>query len=264
MSITAVNVASNTKNSNETCILFHNGRKICLTENVALTNQYRQFIITSTANYTSGVEDSGLDTGVIETANTKYAIYAVISQINSNNFVLVGSSISFIPPNIPSLNGRYKEGSWVYLGTVWNGDEGTASLNLVDFVQDGSVFSFRANAGGTSFGGQTRGPILADSASATSISYTYASGMGSTQIPPNINQAWVTCGAEDPGAAREFTFTISGNTVKRDTPNAGRRAGQGFGSLVEGATCASATTAVGITLILNGYVDGALALGSNP
>lgn len=141
-SITTVDVEPNTGTSNQTKIIFPDGNVRTVTEDTSSTNKYRRFDITATAQFTSGTEDSGLRSGISETTNTWYAIYAVKSLIDSTKFVLVGDTTLPTSSNVSTLDGRYGSNSWVYLGTIRNGDNVSATGDIIKFKHVGNACFF--------------------------------------------------------------------------------------------------------------------------
>lgn len=205
-SATAVNVENNTGTSNQTTIVFPDGTIRSVTEDVSSTHKYRQFLITATAEFITGTEDSGLYSGLSETTNTWYAIYAVKSQINTANFVLVGTTTLPLQANFATLNTNLGTNSWVYLGMIRNGDNSGATGDILSFVQSGNETAFRNACTGND--GTLFGTRLATTAGATSVTYTYAAGTGATDIPNHIS-----IGAVGVSNGTAFAFKNAANTV---------------------------------------------------
>lgn len=185
ISTNAVAISSNTGTTNESCILFPDGGYRCVTENNSTADQYRLWQATATANFTSGTEDSGLRSTYIRTANTRYLLYAVKSSINSANYVIVGDTITPVVANYSTLNTAYGTNGWVYLGCVFNGDQGSSTNTILKFVKSGAHVEFFNATSGANVAND-RGVRLATTASATTLTYTYAAGTASGQIPNNI------------------------------------------------------------------------------
>jgi hypothetical protein len=72
----------------------------------------------------------------------------------------------------------------VYLGLIRNGDNASATGNILAFDQSANTTVFKNAVAGNQAAGA--GIRLATSAGATSITYSYAAGTGTTQIPANI------------------------------------------------------------------------------
>ncbi len=185
-SATAVNVEANTGTANQTKIVFPDGTVRSVTEDVSSTHKYRQFLITATAEFTSGTEDSGLYTGVVEANNTWYAVYAVKSAINSSNFVLVGTTTLPLIANFATLNTNFGTNGWVYLGLIKNGDNNDTASSILAFVQSGPEYVF-VNPN-TDMSQAVPGPtlMLATTPGTTTSTWTYSAGTGAADIPDHI------------------------------------------------------------------------------
>ncbi len=264
-SVTKVVVEENTGTSNQTKILFPDGNLRTVTEDPGVTNKYRVFDITATAEFTSGTEDSGIRSGISEANNTWYAIYAVKSLINSSNFVLAGDTTLPLRSAFSTLNSRYGTNSWVYLGMIRNGDGGTSNADILSFFQSGGTTMF-SNLGTGHNNLPVMGILLATSASATTLTYTWANGTGSAEIPDNIGHVHYSASA---GAAAT-TFSMNTQINSQNTV---------YSRLTSTATAknkvlvfAPATAGVNLTMGsgttmdigLEGFVDFVLGVGSNP
>lgn len=253
-----VNGENNTATLNQTTIVFPDGVPLSVTEDLTVTQKYRRFDITKTANFTSG-EQSGLLSSLSRAANTWYAIYAVKSQFNTANFVLVGDTTLPLQANISTLNIRYGNNSWYYLGMVRNGDNASATNVILNFQQSGGLTVFMNSAVGNQF--TAPGTILATSASATSITYSYSAGIGTTAIPDHIKDIIITAGTsstggmtvKDSGSARTYQGlgNTAGNTCLRQTMIA-----------AEGVAVSAASSK--LDLLLSGFYDTVLSGTGNP
>lgn len=187
VSVSLVDIKENTGIANQTSVRFDDGEVRTVTEDTSVTNKYRRFDITATANFTSGTEDSGLYSGLSEATNTTYAIYAVKSQIDSSKFVLVGRPLTpTSAANIATLNADFGTNSWKYIQLIRNGNNSTATGDIVSFVQSGNLTLFNAPAGSSATRGW--GTVLnsVSGGGAATLTYTYSSGFGTTDIAPNI------------------------------------------------------------------------------
>lgn len=202
-----IDIEPNTGTSNTTTVIFPDGNVRTVTENTASTDKYRRFIITATANFTSGTEDSGLRSSLSRTANTSYSLYAVKSQINAANFVLVGDTTQPTQANFATLNSAYGTNGWVYMGPVLNGDNSTATNTIVSFDQSGTRIHF-TNAlviNGVSLPG-----VLMASAAAGNFFLAVTPGFGTTvgtQVPATVTQGTLSLGL-NAGANVGFDLTI--------------------------------------------------------
>lgn len=250
VSATTVDVENNTGTEHQTNIVFPDGEVLSVTENTGSANKYRRFIITSAAEFTTGTEDSGLRSGLSEATNTWYAIYAVKSTIDATKFVLAGDTTFPTQANYSTLNTRYGANGWVLLGYIRNGDdEGTAG-DILPFDQAGNFTRFRNNT--TTY---TPGTRVA-TASATSVSYTPLSNLGSgaEQIPDTIKSLYV-CGYV--GAGDSVTIrSNSTNEIKVGIPSGG---GSACATVAVGAQIEiGASTSTTCSLYVAGFYDGAL------
>lgn len=188
----AIDLSTNTGTANQTCVLFGDGDYRCVTENTASADKYRRFIATATANFTSGTEDSGLRSTYVRTANTIYSIYAVKSQINASNYVVVGDTIAATRDNYAALNSAYQTNGWVPLGRLANGDDSGSTNQLLDFAQSGRMTRFRNVCVAGSSGRNGHGILLANATSATSLEYAYTTGTAGKVIPVGVSLFFLT------------------------------------------------------------------------
>lgn len=242
-SATAVNVENNTGTSNQTTIIFPDGDIRSVTEDVSSTHKYRQFLITATAEFTSGTEDSGLYSGLSEAANTWYAIYAVKSQIDSTKFVLVGTTTLPLQANFATLNSNLGTSSWVYLGLIRNGDGAAATGDILNFAHSGACTVFRNATSALEPG------IRLAAATDTSVAYTYSAGTGAGTIPDHIKLGIITAYAQQ-------TLTLSNTTtsaVYSIASDTGTNSSQCIAVLPDGLTNAGDSAVRRITL--SGFID---------
>lgn len=262
VSATQLDVESNTGTSNQTMIVFPDGTLRTVTEDTSLANKYRRFDITAAAEFTSGTEDSGLRSGITEAVNTWYAIYAVKSTINTSNFVLAGDTTLPLQANYATLNSRYGTNGWLYLGMICNGDNSGATGNIVRFTQCGNKTKFN-NSPTSSSALANVGIRFANTAGATSLTYTYAAGTAAAQIPDNITLAdycvsattttTIEVDAQSDGALNYFTVTST----------------SGFGCILTDVVAAHGVKincggSAASTINLAGWRDNALCAGINP
>ena len=218
ISVALIDIERNTGTANRTCITFPDEQR-CVTEDTGSTTKYRRFDITATAQFTSGTEDSGL-IGASEAVNTWYAIYAVKSLINSSNFVLVGTTVtpSSISANVATSGGNYSTlnsmfgtNSWVYIGSIPNGDNSAATGDIKNFVQAGAttLLDQAATTGNVPNGTGIR---LATTATATSLTWSFHKSTGTTSVPVSatvfIFQVASTAGANVGTLIRDSGDTI--------------------------------------------------------
>lgn len=209
ISATTIDVENNTSTANETKIIFPDGTSRSVTEDTSSTHKYRRAIITATAEFTSGTEDSGVRSGISEATNTWYAVYAVKSVIDTTKFVLAMDTTLPIRTNFSTLDSRYGSNSWVYLGLIRNGDNDAATGDILSFSQssDGLTIFTNSTTGNTSFGLQ--GLLVATTASAATLTYSPTRGTGTTDLPNNIDRTGYQTG-HSTGATNGNVFYSGG------------------------------------------------------
>lgn len=184
-----VAVENNTGTTNETLISFPK-RLIAVTEALTGGEKYRKMNLLATANgYDSthtGTAQGGLRSGLTATANTWYALYAcrVRGGTNAGNkFILVGDNILPSQGNYATLDGRYGDGEWVYLGLIRYGFGVVGSTtSIVPFVYSNKGWCyFTAGDPGIT----TSGVTLAQSATNADDTpfYTLSDSMSGAAIP---------------------------------------------------------------------------------
>ncbi len=184
VSATTVDIENNTGTANQTKVLFPDGDLRSVTEDTSSANKYRRFLITSTATFNSGTEDSGLASGVTESTDYYYMIYAVKSVVDATKFVLAGSTLPPIQANYAVLNTQFNSNGWVYLGMIRNGDGKYNQGDLVPFTHNGAFYTL----GESSTTASTPGVLIVDAQDYGSSSYTlsYSSGVSGTKFPNHI------------------------------------------------------------------------------
>lgn len=266
ISITTVDVENNTGIANQTTIVFPDGSTRSVTENTGVTSQYRRFIITETAEFTAGTENSGLRSGLAETNNTWYAIYAVKSQINAANFVLVGDTTLPLQANFGTLNTRYGTNGWLYIGMIRNGDNLLAQGDIISFVQAGPNTHF-TNSVVLSSGVTTLAVAGFQLASATgTATYTYSAGTGSIDIPNQITYMTISATNNIGGGVNPFYLANAANTVNFtalpsfDTDKVCLQVVNI--PAVGGVRAIKSSNAISVAL--SGFIDSILSAGINP
>jgi hypothetical protein len=258
-SVVLVDVENNTSTANQTCIIFPDSERRCVTEDVASQNRYRRFDITAAASFTTGTMDSGLRSGISEANNTRYAIYAVkcTAAAETANFVLAGDTTFPTQGNAATLNSRYGTSGYVFLGYVWNGNGLSGNGDIVSFVQAGPTMTFTNTATGNI--GDGAGVLVAGTAAAATLTFTYAAGSSSVQIPDTITHInW--------GVHFE---TVAGNVIAKNSGGNRMFINQNANStLFVGSYWSAATDGVALSngpasseaqdIFVRGYVDGAL------
>lgn len=270
ISVTTVDVENNTGTTNQTTIVFPDGTFRSVIEDTSSTSKYRRFIITETAEFTSGTENSGIRSGLSEATNTWYAIYVVKSQINAANFVLVGDTTLPLQTNFSTLNSRYGTNSWLYLGMIRNGDNSGATGDILAFVQESNYIQFSntvvtaAASLSTSFGLR-----LANVTGAATLTYTYSAGIGTTNIPDHLKLG-IYCGATALTTSKFVLDTPATGTNYHayDLTNGGSPVGSSdihtaFNSVLSLGLRLTGTGNSNIAIMLRGFYDPILMTGIN-
>jgi hypothetical protein len=254
VSSTAVDVENNTGTANQTTIVFPDGSIRSVTENTSSTNKYRRFLITAAAEFTSGTEDSGVRSGISEATDTWYAIYAVKSAINSANFVLAGDTTLPLQANYSTLNTRYGgANSWVYLGMIRNGDNSGATGDILTFNQQGPS-TFLSNVCTANVIAHN-GLRLASTAGATSLTYTYSAGTGTTDIPNHVSQVELYW-ANAADSTNALTIRNSANTYALwSGSGASQRAAGTLGMYIQNGLLLSSAGSIARDIALIGWND---------
>lgn len=208
ISATQVDVENNTGTANQTTIVFPDGTIRSVTENTGSTHKYRRFDITATAEFTTGTEDSGLYNGLSEGTNTWYAIYAVKSTIDAAKFVLVGTTTQPTQANYATLNSNLGTNGWVYLGMIRNGDQKSATTDIVAFIQTGGTVQFKNAVVPTGSLSMT-GIVLAGGTN--SAAYSYTTGTDNTGMPVHFRVVTYSAGTTQTSAASMYIQDSAGN-----------------------------------------------------
>jgi hypothetical protein len=270
--VSTVDIENNTGTADETKIIFPDGDSRSVVENPV--SQYRRFDITATASLTA-THDSGLRSGESEASDTWYALYAVKTTDDATKFVIVGTVTLPLQANYTTLNGYFGTDGWVYLGLIRNGAISTQATNICKFVMCGNEIKLyevqdTANIAGSR---DSYGIRIAHGASVSSLVYTYSAGTGSTSIPNNIGMCdWIGITTAvsrelqigdqniNVGSSNSVCIAVLGDTsVIGFQSYAWRNAsdlGAGIGN--------SGATAGAHSILLRGWTDKALGIGSNP
>ncbi len=129
---------------------------------------------TTVFDFANGTGDNGLDTGA-EATNTWYFLYAVP---DSPNFIL---KASLATPVEYGGDGPDGAAEFRYLGCFRNGDNNTATGDILRFVKTGAKMGFLNRSAASSI--DFMGIKLATAAAATTVNYTVALGTGATDLP---------------------------------------------------------------------------------
>ena len=230
------------------------------------TSTHIQLNLAQVASLTGTVQ-SGVRTGSVA-SNTWYAVYAVKSQANSTDFVLVADSQTFTTTAYATLNTNFGTNSWVYLGLIRYGDQVSAPTGVCSFVQSGNMTLFNNPVNAT--GGGT-GVMIATATTATSVTYTYATGMsGLGAIPINIGMAVYGIGKDHDGAGRGMRILNSAGsinyTTQVDTAEVIAAMSRVYVPAGSGILTDELNSSSGLNwnVYLSGFSDSSLGIGSNP
>lgn len=208
---------------------------------------------------TGASPQSGLRTGTVS-VNTWYAIYAV--KANSGTaFVTIADTVLPLQANFATLNSNFGSSSWVYLGLVRNGDNNGITTGILKFNQVGAMTIFYNAAGGIVFG--TVGTLLASASAAAGVTYTYAAGTGTAQIPNNIS---LGCYMFDTNlSSTVIDWTAGSARMGLLTVPASNKTGLSFWAVTgQNVSLTPAANTGNTGLYLAGFVDVALGVGFNP
>lgn len=260
-----VDIATNTGTANQTCVSFPDTTSRCVTENTASASKYRRLILTETAEYTSGTENSGIRTGYTALNDTFYWVYAVKSVIDVTKYVLEATTTPAIVSNYATLNGFYGANGWSYQGKIRYGDNSNIDNDIVPFIMHGDFMLYTNECATGSAGSTASGLLLANTAGASSLDYTFATGITGKVIPIDVTQMYVSQNV-NPGSTGTMNYYHStaaggGNTyhqrlygVTSTVATTFLPAGFNFG--------ADGPASSNYNFYLYGYIDGALGVGN--
>lgn len=256
--VSTVDIENNTPVSNETKVIFPDMDIRSVNEVTDDTDLYRRFIITETAEFTTGTENSGLRSGLSEASNTWYAIYAVKSQIDPTKFVLVGDTTYPTVANVSTLNSRYGENGWVYVGMIRNGDNDAAGSDILEFIQFNNRMRFVNSFDVVSVGDKTGVQLVA----ANPAEWQYSSGSTGTNIPEHLEIGEAAYYVEDDEGfgIRDYSETYY-HEVRRPAFSSNNWINGFFFNfaLRDGIKVNNAGV-----ISLTGYIDNVLGVGFNP
>jgi hypothetical protein len=237
------------------------------------TTSRTRFDITRNAAL-SGTAQSGLRSSLSEGANTIYALYAVKVSDSSANFVTVGDTIAPTQANFTTLNSNFGSNSWVFLGYIFNGSVATQTTDICPFVQSGALMFNRnilATANIPGSGRNKFGARYASTASAGALTTSPSAGstVGSNYPSTATHLYWtVVCatGTNQVYAGDNLVSTSAGTVVQTIASAAGVEQSSSFWlASVDGCGISNAAGATpAMSIVLQGFYDGALGVGSNP
>lgn len=259
INVTTVDIENNTSTLNQTCVQFPNEQR-CVTEDTSVTSVNRRFVITETAS-NSGTKNSGLRTGYIETANTWYALYAWKVSDNSTDFVIVGDTLAANQANYSALNTFYGLNQWIYVGRIRNGDNVSATADILSFRHSGNTTVFINAVSGN--GMDSAGLRLATTAGATSLSYNTSNGTGTTDVPAEFKNVYFAAG-HTAGGTGTCTIRDNGNSFTYYQAIGTSLCGARFLAGADSGVRIANASSIGMDIYIVGFIDNALGVGFNP
>lgn len=217
----------------------------------------------------SGSWQSGLRTGSAA-ANTWYSFYAVKTTDDSAKIVIVADTVIPTRANYATLNSNFGTNGWVYLGVLPYGDNKGATTAIPTFVMAGNtVMLTNACVAVTT---TMNGVLLIATAGATTLNYTYSAGtaLGSGQIPGHLTLGWISSSKSYDASGRGVQYTTAlGDRLfglLLDGPTSATNLFRHFGALSQGLLASDYNSSTGnaYDILLEGYVDPVLGVGSNP
>lgn len=210
----------------------------------------------------SGTWQSGIRTGTVSN-NTWYSFYAVKTTDDTAKMVIVADTVIPTQANFATLNSNFGTNGWVYIGTLPNGDNSGTAGSIPKFAMAGNKVTFYNQCVTSSR--NIRGVRLANTAGATSVTWSYASGtaLGSAQVPGHILIGDFAVSMENTG---QMSLTDSGATYNIATtyPTTGLSISYVSNSYLGEGLKNSSTASVAQGITLSGYIDGVLGPGANP
>lgn len=238
------------------------------------TSTRTTFDITRNATLVTSGARSGLRASLSEAANTIYALYAVKVSDSTTQWCTVGDTVSPTQDNYSTLVSNFGANSWVFLGYICNGAAATQTTDICDFVQAGNTTILKnvlATANVQGSGRDKHGIRMATTAGATSLTTSPTAGsVVGTNYPATASHLMWTFVINAPTASAYYgdsTVTTSGGSVLGTLASlAGveQSAGETLPATSGAGMANASASSVAQTIILRGWVDGALGVGANP
>lgn len=214
----------------------------------------------------SGSAQSGLRTGS-QSANTWYSFYAVKVSDSTTNFVTVADTVLPLQANFATLNSNFGTNSWVFLGTLPNGDKNAATNVILSFTMLGNCVMLRNTNNGNAQ--QCSGILVGtQSIAGATLTVSYAAGtnIGTPQFPNQFGLSYMTVAHNN--AAQDITSVLDGaGNIRRavlQSPTTG--ANFAFPVTIPLLDGIQVTGNAGNKrdIFLSAYWDGVLGIGANP
>lgn len=202
-SSTSVSVQNNSATSDETIIYFPTFVASIEEENPSkfrkadITNEARGYQTSS-----SGTARGGRRDGLSLTTNSWYAVYAAKVRSGTDydettaKFVLVFDSTLPTSANESTLDSRYGEGCWNYMGLVRYGFGATGSSSAIPkFIQSNKGWTYFYEKSSSGYGGVNL--AYSTSSSSNDPLYTFDDGTSGNVIPEIVGAVQIMVGRED-------------------------------------------------------------------
>ena len=174
---------NNRSDGTDADLLFPDGTQVLDFINDPLESDiFNTFLTASWTTFRTG----GIRPGLSKTPNTWYAIYAVRATLGGA--VMVGDDTLPLQANVATLNTRYGQNRWIYLGMIRHGDNGDVPEEILKFVQvrnETHFLNVQTQAGFPN----AAGIKLVSSFSTIDLDWDYSPGVGSIDIPDHIKIA---------------------------------------------------------------------------
>lgn len=208
----------------------------------------------------SGSWQSGVRTGTV-TANNWYSFYAVKTTDDTAKFVTVADTVIPTQANYATLNSNFGTSSWVYLGTLPYGDNSAATTAIPKFVHVGNRIVFY-NISSTNM----QGVRLTNTAGATSLTWTYASGttLSSAQVPGHLVSGIYSIKQGTNGVSASVQDSAAGFSFISATWGSGNHTFFTPEEYLAMGAKVTPSSSMAIDINLTVYTDGVLGVGANP
>lgn len=208
----------------------------------------------------SGSAKAGMWTGS-PANNGLLAVYAAKLTDFTTNYVLVADTMAPVASNLTALNGEYGANGWVYLGILTM----DANSAILQFIQNGSLTVLDNSA--TSQGKSVIGKNLANTGSAATLTWSYATGTAGAVVFPNMSIGLIGM-MSIPGAQGDFKFSSGASGTLWELNEASNalsviNTGPFPIRMSSGVSCAGAASSA-FSIQLEGWYDNALTPVSTP
>lgn len=265
---THLDVEKNIGAANATTVVFPDGETRTVAEDTTTGSpKYRRLSFSTLANFTSGTEASGyFSASYLSAGFLVWSIYAVKSQINSSNFVLVADKLPPQQTNVATLNTQYGANSWIYLGSVY-----FFSSTMLEFRQTGNFFKLKSSASAGVSGAVIPGQKIGNASSATNLPLSLSASIFGN-LPP-MAVLWHGCIFAQTTTSGIFFMWLQDNGLSRTYAYLPMATSNFVNAHIVGplpiesainlkVSAASLCDSIAISLV--GWTENVLAVGSNP